>query len=36
MNGGICPIGEHTNLCTFAGIIGRAERRMVGYVDEKI
>jgi len=36
MNGDICPIEERNNLCTFAGIVGRVERRGVGYVDGKI
>jgi hypothetical protein len=33
MNGDICPTEEQNNLCTFVGIVGRVERRRVGYVD---
>jgi hypothetical protein len=36
MNGDIYPTEERNNLCTFAGIVGRVERRRVGYMDGKI
>ena len=36
MNGDICPTEEHNNLCIFAVIVGRVERRRVGYMDGKI
>jgi len=36
INGDICCTEEHNNLCTFAGIVGRVERRRVGYMVGKI
>jgi len=36
MKGDICPTEERNNLRTFAGIVGRVERRRVGYMDRKI
>lgn len=36
MKGDICPTEEHNNLCNFVGIVGRVERRKVGYMDGKI
>jgi hypothetical protein len=36
MNGGICATEENNNLCNFAGIVGRVERRRLGCIDGKI
>lgn len=36
MNGDICLTEEHNNLRTFAGIVGRVERRRVDYMDGKM